>query len=172
MVEVADLVSLNNSDEELILEDSLGCSLDSVCYGKVSVPKGVSLEKFGYGDFAGDCLDIATPAQANSVKIYYYKSCFEVRISSQVCTQENPVVISYSVPELSSTVRVHCRIFGRNGELVRSVSNYQPSAINGEIVFDGRDDQGNFLEKDVYLLKLTISKGNTLYHKQYYLTVK
>jgi len=175
VIEVEDLVSLNNSDEVLILEDSLGCCFDSVSYGKVDAPKGVSLEKFGYGDFAdiwGECLEDATPGVANSVRIYDYKDCFAVSLSSNVCTEDEPVVISYSVPELAATVRVHCRIFDRMGNLRRSVSNYRRSAIKGELIFDGRDDSGESLKKDVYLLKLTISKGNTLYHKQFHITIK
>ncbi len=175
VVELKNLVSLNNNDEVLILQDSLGTVLDSVSYGKVNTPKGVSLEKFGYGDLAyfwGECLETATPGEANSVKVYKYKEFFDVCLSHSVCTQEEPIKVSYSVPELRSTVRVHCRVFDMYGNLKRTLSNYGRSATSGELEFDGKDDSGDRLESCVYLLKLCISRGNNLYQKQWDITVK
>ncbi len=175
VAQVEDLVSLNNSNEVLILEDSLGLCFDSVSYGVVNAPSGVSLEKFGYGDYAnvwGDCLEQATPAAANSVRIYEYKDFFAVRVSGEICRKGEPIIISYNVPELLSTVRVQCRVFDLSGRLCRTVGNYRRSAITGELEFDGKDDSGDFLEAGVYSLILTISKGNTLYHKKLYITIK
>ncbi len=175
VLELKNLVSLNNNDEVLILEDSLGTVIDSVSYGKVDNPKGVSLEKFGYKDLScvwGQSLDGATPGQANSVRVYRYSEFFDVSLSGSTCSADEPLTISYSVPELRSIVRVQCRVFDIYGNLRRSVCSYERTSICGELEFAGKDDRGKSLPPCVYLLKLCISCGNTLYQKQWNIAVK
>ena len=175
IIEVEKLVSLNNSDEVLILEDCWGTKFDSVSYGKINLAKGTSLEKFGYQDLGnvwGECVDTATPGEANSVRVYQYKNRFDTNISKKAIRRGESITIGYNVPEIRSIARVHCKVYDLQGNLKRSLRNYKKSAIQGNIKFDGKDDRGKFLETGVYNVVLSISKGETMYKKRWYVTIK
>ncbi len=175
IIEVKNLISLNNSDEVLILEDCWGTKFDSVSYGKIDLAKGVSLEKFGYQDLGnvwGESVDTATPGEANSVRVYQYKHYFDTKISKKAMKHGENITISYNVPEIRSVARVHCKVYDLQGNLKRDLRNYKKSAVQGNINFDGRDDRGRFLESGVYYVVLSVSKGNAIYKKRWYVTIK
>jgi hypothetical protein len=58
--------------------------------------------------------------------------------------------------------RYRLRIFNRNGENIRFISDCNPNGfVNGSIKWDGRDGYGNLVQGGVYVAQLTLWNCNT-----------
>jgi flagellar hook assembly protein FlgD len=73
---------------------------------------------------------------------------------------EDFTVIQYDLPYRVARIRI--RIFDVLGRLVRTLANNEPSGARGEIVWDGRDDEGQRVRigRYIVLLEAVDESGN------------
>lgn len=145
--------ALNNDGDDIYLFDAAGAVADEIHYPNNwgGVDNGLSMERTilqpGKGDWF-PCVDISggTPGRLNSV--HYEPSgrdMVRLTVEPGVFTPDGDgsddfVRIRYHLP--APTARLSLRIFDVRGRLVRFLLRGEPSGSEGEIIWDGTDDEG------------------------------
>ena len=144
---------LNNGGDVLRLRDATGAVIDSVAYPKATT--GVSLERIDAHVSGMDhnnwmnSIKGATPGQSNSVAVVNVDS---VRFVANPNPFEVETRITYHLPV--SRAFVDLFIFDRLGRKVRSLLVAEEGGSVREVVWDGRNDQQQFLKPGVFVLYL------------------
>ncbi len=168
---------LNNDGDDVVVRDRGGSVIDSVAYlptwhnHGLDDPRGRSLEKIRPGGTSNDrrnwssCAapEGGTPARANSIT-----ASTALPSSARLSVSPNPfspdgdgvedfAVIRYRL--LPDVGMVRLRIFDARGRLIRNLANNEPIGSQGEVVWDGRDDDGRKARIGPYILLLEAVDG-------------
>jgi hypothetical protein len=169
-------LGLNNDDDAVILRSADGGIVDSVTYtlslhtSDIDDTKGRSLELInpvlnGNNRTSwGTCVDPSggTPGKRNSLSVDILPSAASLNPAPNPFSPDGDgvddvTVLSYSLPVRSSLIRV--RVFDVRGRMQRELTNITPSGCAGQIVWDGRTDQGQRARIGAYIAMLEAIDG-------------
>ncbi len=174
---------LSGSGELILLKDINGSTIDSLFYlssfhnRNYVVTKNRSLERINpyidsnnKSNWSTSTSDNgATPARENSVKTRIPEISSGAVISPNPFSPDNDgwedfAVINYSFNVEAPQLRI--RIYDNLGRLVRTLADNTPSGSQGQVIFDGRDDEGRTLRIGIYILYIEAAgKNGTETHK-------
>lgn len=164
VIQVESWQTLNNSDDEVVLKDSLNFLVDRVTYGTLP-PNGISWERIDYDKESADsanwwrCVDSqgATPGKENSVHTTFSSNIqlklFPNPFSPDGDGFDDELNIEYQIP-LGSNLTL--KIYDVKGRLIRTLLNDQP-AVSGKTVWDGKNDEGKIVRTGIYVLFVQIT---------------
>jgi hypothetical protein len=163
--------SFNNDGDVVVLKDLTGQTIDSVAYLQswhhpdVVDTKGRSLERINPNIDSNDprnwstCTNIlgGTPGQVNSINTISLKSNSLISISPNPFSPdgdgfEDFCVIRYNLSMMTSTLNL--RIYDVKGRLIRTLVNGELAGTQGEIVWNGYDDNKQRARIGVYVIFL------------------
>lgn len=158
--------SLNNTEDKVILKDSLNLLEDEVSYTGISADKGISWERIDY-DVASNnednwwkCVDPkgASPGEENSLHTQY-STQMELTITPNPFSPdgdgfEDEVTFKYVLPKMSELT---LKVYDIKGRLVKTLMEDEPQ-VTGEITWDGKDDENRILRVGIYVV-LAEAKG-------------
>lgn len=163
--------SLNSTGDDVVIRTAAGETVDSVSYlddwhwSGISDTKGISLERISPTAPSNDArnwsssVDPAggTPGAPNSRSIPVTVTdatldIVPVTLSPDGDGFEDVARISYRLP--SRTSRILVTAYDHLGRFVRRIANNEPSGPEGELIWDGYDQQGQPLEPGIYLLRI------------------
>jgi hypothetical protein len=167
--------SLAGTEDEVVIADANGAVVDSLRYSSawhhpnVVSTKGRSLERLNDGFPAtlpanwSTCADPrgGTPGERNSV--YTRRPPLAAGGEASLSFAPNPFspdgdgvddacVIGYTLPWNVAQIRL--RVFDALGRLVRTVANSVPSGGSGQLLWDGRDEEGRRARMGMYVVLL------------------
>jgi hypothetical protein len=170
--------SFNNDSDAVVLCDASGKTIDSVAYSAnwhnpgLRDVSGRSLERIdpdGASNSSNNwstCSDPAggTPGRANSLFRTVQQTEKTVTVSPNPFSPdgdgfEDVCTIKFKLPYVSALITA--RIFDVKGRLVRTIANVRYSSGNGEISWDGMDDQNRRARIGVYILFLEASDAQS-----------
>lgn len=164
-------LGLNNDGDVVLLKDLTGSVIDSVLYSPTWHNPGVhdvsgrSLERINPRLPANQARNWntctlhsgGTPGEQNSI----YTSALQ-SLSSLACSpnpfspdgdgMEDFSIIHYSLPLQVSMIRI--RIFDVRGRLIRTLANNEPGGPQGDVVWDGKDDENQKARIGMYIVCL------------------
>lgn len=173
-------MSLSNSGERILITDSLNNTIDAVSYESsfhnpnLSDTKGISLEKINpavRSDVISNWSSSAnisggTPGKLNSIHTIGVKSEAQVNISPNPFSpdgdgHEDFTVINFNLNVKIAQIRV--KVYDIKGRIVRTLISNSISGNNGEIIFNGLDDNDQKLRTGIYILLIEVidDKGGT-----------
>jgi len=163
--------SFNNDGDIVVLKDLTGQTIDSVAYvpgwhhPDVVDTKGRSLERINPNINSNDprnwstCTNIlgGTPGKANSVFTTGSKSSSIISISPNPFSPdgdgfEDFCVIRYNLPMMTSTISL--RIYDIKGRIIRTLANGELAGAQGEILWNGFNDNKQRVRIGVYVIFL------------------
>ena len=163
--------SFNNDGDAVVLKDLTGQTIDSVAYvpswhhPDVVDTKGRSLERINPNIDSNDprnwstCTNIlgGTPGKANSIITTSGKSSSLISISPNPFSPdgdgvEDYCIIHYNLPMMTSILNL--RIYDDKGRLIRTLANGELAGTQGEIVWNGFDDNKQRARIGVYVVFL------------------
>jgi hypothetical protein len=163
--------SFNNDGDVVVLKDLTGQTIDSVAYlpgwhhPDVVDTRGRSLERINPNIDSNDprnwstCTNIlgGTPGHANSVVAPSIKSNSMISISPNPFSPdgdgfEDYCIIRYNLPMMTSILNL--RIYDVKGRLIRALANGELAGSQGELVWDGFDDNKQRARIGVYVVFL------------------
>lgn len=162
--------NLNADEDEIVIKDPNNITVDSLRYNKkwhleeLEDTKDISLEKIN-PDLLSSVKESwtsstapkgATPAKANSINqpVHYEGSLNATPnpFSPFSNNIDHFCIISYELP--FKQAKITANIFNLNGEKVRELSNLDISSAKGNLVWDGKNNEGFNLEIGPYILLL------------------
>ncbi len=173
---VTGLTSIYVSGEELTLSDPSGNVFEKFTYDpNWSTNRGVSAERINpllapSNDNWAHSIhpNGSTPGRENSIFTPY------IPVQTTLSLSPNPfspyrgerTIISFELPERLN--RVNCRIFDLKGRLVNTIINQEIYAARGNMIWDGRREDGMNLPVGVYiiLLEATGSDSEKIYREK------
>ncbi len=172
-IEISNTSGLNLSNEEdyVVIRDALGNKVDSVHYKKnwgnsnMLTTKNKSLEKLNplfEGNSAENwstCVNSlgGTPLSKNSVFTPLTKIASGMKISPNPFSPDEDGYEDFTLITFKlkfPTAQINVKIFDDHGRLVRNLVANKSVANKGEIVFDGKDDNGRILRMGMYIVFL------------------
>lgn len=164
-------LGLNNTGDAVVLRDAGGWTVDSVGYAPdwhapgVDDVRGRSLERInpllGSNDLRNwsTCARAAggTPGARNSIHTASPVSGATLTIAPNPFSpdgdgHEDFTMVRYRLPEASSLVRL--RIYDARGRMVRLLESNRPAGPEGEVVWDGLDDERRRVRMGIYVVLL------------------
>lgn len=172
-------LSLSNDGELVKIVDASNNTIEEVTYSpkwhNPNIPdeKGYSLERInpnlpGNSGNWSSCADPlgGTPMKRNSIYTIIPLSTGKITVSPNPFSPdgdgfEDFTIIKYSLPYKASQVRM--KVFDVKGRLVRTLLNNLYSGSEGEIIFNGFNDDGEKLRIGIYILFIETvdDKGGT-----------
>ncbi len=159
--------SLNNDWDQVFIFDANKNVIDEVSY-KSSWGRndGFSLERINPNLASNDssnwssCVLLrpgGTPGRTNSIYVEILPDEAALSIAPDPFSpdgdgRDDVTIITYQLPFNLS--QIHIKIFDIRGRQVRFLVNNQPSGTTNSIIWDGRDDQGNFCRVGIYIVYL------------------
>jgi hypothetical protein len=169
---------LNNDGDIVVLQDPTGLTVDSVAYlsswhhPDVADTKGRSLERINPNIDSNDprnwstCTNLlgGTPGKVNSIITTSSKTSSLISITPNPFSPdgdgfEDFCVIRYTLPAITSIVNI--RIYDIKGRLVRTLANGELNGRQGEIVWNGYDDNIQRVRIGVYVIFLEATDQST-----------
>jgi hypothetical protein len=163
--------SFNNDGDIIVLKDLVGQTIDSVAYlpswhhPNVVDTRGRSLERINPNIDSNDprnwstCTNIlgGTPGKANSIITTSKISGSVISISPNPFSPdgdgfEDFCIIRYNFPMMTSVLNL--KIYDIKGRLIRTLANGELAGTQGEIVWDGIDDNKQRARIGVYVIFL------------------
>jgi hypothetical protein len=163
--------SLNNDGDAVVLKDITGLTIDSVAYfpdwhnPDVVDTRGRSLERINPNIDSNDprnwstCTNIlgGTPGKRNSIITAGEKRGSIISISPNPFSPdgdgfEDFCIIRYSLPQTTSILNI--RIYDIKGRLIRTLANGELAGSQGDIVWNGLDDNKQRARIGVYVIFL------------------
>lgn len=160
---------LLNTKDDLRIYDAKNNIIDSVFYDKqfhnpnFVNTKNRSLEKINYNlsgylstNWSSSTVNMgATPLEKNSIFLEDKQINEELVLSPNPFSPDNDgfedyLSINYKLN--SSSNQISIKIFNRVGRLVKTLLNNYSSGSENSIIFDGRDDNGDYLNTGVYIM--------------------
>ncbi len=164
-------LGLNGDQDDLVLRNRNGVTVDSVHYSSgwhrrdLGEMKGVALERISIGGGSNDPRNWSssaapsggTPCAPNSVEIPpsgwpAVLAAIPPTVSPDGDGYEDFTRISYRLP--TRNARIVAAVFDRAGRQVRLLASNEPAAAVGELIWDGRDQDGRPLAPGIYLVRL------------------
>jgi len=164
-------LGLHNDGDAVIVLASDGTRVDSVEYSSSwhtkDIPEtaGRSLEKIHPALDSRDARNWGssvspyggTPGFWNSIAVQHLPpsanlSCAPNPFSPDGSGRDDVVIIRYQMPIRSGLVRI--RLFDVRGRKIRELLNSVPAGVYGDVVWDGRDDEGRPARIGIYLVFL------------------
>ncbi len=166
LIIIKNLPNLNNDEDYVFIFDANKNLIDEVHYfDDWGGEKGVSLERINPNLTSSDSsnwassvdLNGATPGRKNSIFVDVLPPSAQLSISPNPFSPDNDgfddvTVISYKLPFNLSQIRI--KIFDIRGRLVRILVNNQTSSTENSIIWDGKDNAGNFCRMGIYIVYL------------------
>ncbi len=168
VIEAEHWTSLNNIEESLNLIDYFGTKLDSVFYSGDNCEENISIERVNpylssFEENWGSSVSNlgATPCEKNSIFVEILPPSSKLSVSPNPFSSQNgiPTVISFKLPEIISTVTI--RIFDLKGQLVKTILNQTLQACEGNIIWNGSNNDGFNLPIGVYIILMEATALNT-----------
>ncbi|RPI03183.1 MAG: hypothetical protein EHM64_12720, partial [Ignavibacteriae bacterium] len=164
-------LSFNNDGDDLILKDLTGQVIDSIAYipawhhPGVEDTRGRSLERINRDMDSNDprnwstCVNMAggTPGGINSVRTTGTNSSSMISLSPNPFSPdgdgfEDFCIIRYNLSSLAATLNI--KIYDIKGRLVRLLANGEQTGPQGEMIWDGYDDNRQRARIGVYVIFL------------------
>jgi hypothetical protein len=162
-------LGLSTAGDLVMLLDPAGTTIDSVAYEPswhhpdITDIRGRSLERISPTAGSNDPANWSTaadprggtPGKPNSIFAESPVSTARIDISPNPFSPnadgfEDHTIIAYNLPQHTAMVRV--RIFDALGRHIRTLRNNEPAGPSGEIVWDGRDDNGRTVRLGIYIV--------------------
>ncbi len=172
---VKGLVSLSNSGEQLALFDNCHNLIESFFFSPEwndAIP-GTSIERINSNLPAtdnnwGPSVEMCTPGTENSIFVEVLPSNMKLSVDPNPFSpyRNEYTIFSFKLPQVIS--RVTLRIFDLKGRMLRKLVNQQLQASTGNIVWDGKGDNGKKLPVGVYvvLMEATSYETEKVYNKK------
>ncbi len=170
-------LSLNNSEDLIILYDAFGETIDSVFYNSdwhnknILTTSNKSLERINPEIRSSDKNNWststasagATPGEENSIFVKSEDSESKVSINPNPFSPdgdgfEDFTIINYKLPQEISSIQI--KVFDSQGRKVRSIAENNLWGNEGSIIFDGFNDDGQPLKIGIYILLIEVSDGS------------
>lgn len=164
-------LGLNNDCDSAIVVDPAGLAVDSVVYDAswhnpgLRDPAGRSLERIRPGQGSNDprnwssCASPAggTPGLANSIHVALLPSAARLSVSPNPFSpdgdgREDFAIIRFHLPLQTSMIRV--RLYDVRGRLIRTLAGNEPAGAEGEVIWNGMDDEGRRVRMGIYVILL------------------
>ncbi|KPL02995.1 MAG: hypothetical protein AMJ73_07830 [candidate division Zixibacteria bacterium SM1_73] len=158
--------SLNNTEDKVILKDTLNLLEDEVSYTGISADKGISWERIDYNVASNNednwwkCVDPkgASPGEENSLHTQYSNQ-MELTITPNPFSPdgdgfEDKVTFKYVLPKMSELT---LKVYDIKGRLIKTLMEDEPQ-VAGEITWDGKDDGNRILRVGIYVVTLVVAK--------------
>ena len=164
-------LSLNNDGDGIALRDGIGLAIDSVAYVPswhnpgVTDQRGRSLEKIYHSLGSNDARSWSTSANAIGGTPGRRNSIYSASLPprSRLSFSPNPfspdgdgvedfTIVHYELPLEVSIISM--KIYDVKGRLIRRLANNEPSGSQGDIVWDGRDDEKQKARIGIYVVLL------------------
>lgn len=174
-------LGLSNNGAMLKISDALGNTIDSVYYipkwhnNNIPDTKGYSLERInpliGSNERSNwnSCAAPSggTPGNKNSIFTQNQNTASDISVSPNPFSPdgdgfEDFTIIKYKIKSNIAQLRV--KVFDVKGRMVRTLLNNQLSGSEGQIIFDGKNDNGEKLRIGIYILFLEAidDRGGTI----------
>ena len=169
------LSSLSNNGEQMVLMDECGNLIEEFFY----LPDwndeldGVSIERVNPEITAvaqnwGPSTGGSTPGRENSIFVQKLPNNTKLNAAPNPFSpyRDERTIFSYTLPEVLSTVTL--RIFDLKGRMVRKLVDQILHSSEGNIIWDGRNDNGKKLPVGVYivLMQATARESEKVYSKK------
>ncbi len=170
-------LGLNNDGDAVILKDLTGSLIDSIAYFPTWHNPGVhdvsgrSLERINpflegneRRNWSTSTLSTGgTPGKPNSIYTNEPAAVSTINFSPNPFSpdgdgHEDFTVIHYAVPLPVSVIRM--RVFDTRGRVVRTLANNEPGGPEGNVVWDGRDDESERVRIGIYIVLFEAIDGN------------
>ncbi len=164
-------LSLNNDGDAVVIRDILGSAIDSVLYSPawhnpgVTDVNGRSLERINPSLSANDARNWSTCATQIGGTPTMKNSIFSVIRPTNTLLefQPNPfspdgdgrddfTIILYELPLQISVISA--KIYDVRGRLIRRLATNEPAGAQGQLVWDGKDDDGRKARIGMYIVLL------------------
>jgi len=169
------LSSLSNDGEQMCLMDECGDlieeffyqpewndELDGVSIERVN-PEVISTEQ-NWGPSTNQC----TPGRANSIFMQMLPNNMKLKVEPNPFSpyRDERTIFSYALPEVLSIVTL--RIFDLKGRMIRKLVDQVLQSSTGNIIWNGRNDNGKKLPVGVYivLMQATARESEKVYSKK------
>ena len=169
------LSSLSNDGEQMCLMDECGNlieeffyqpewndELDGVSIERVN-PEIISTEQ-NWGPSTNQCM----PGRANSIFVQMLPNNMKLNVEPNPFSpyRDERTIFSYALPEVLSTVTL--RIFDLKGRMIRRLVDQVLQSSTGNIIWNGRNDNGKKLPVGVYivLMQATARESEKVYSKK------
>lgn len=162
-------LSLNNTDDLILLSDAFGNMVDSVHYKsdwhnqRIITTKGKSIERINPFLDGNDmnnwstsvASEGATPGSANSIYIENQESNKTISVTPNPFSPdgdgyEDFSIINYNLPREITSIQI--KVFDSKGRKVRTINESNLFGKSGSIIFDGYNDDGQPLKIGIYIL--------------------
>jgi Lamin Tail Domain len=172
---ICGLPSLSNNGEQLTLLDECDNMIESFFYSPNwnNGISGVSIERVNpclpatennWGLSVAEC----TPGAENSIFVQVLPAKLKLSVSPNPFSpyRGEYTIFSYKLPEIIS--RMTLRIFDLKGRMLRKLVNQELQAFTGNIVWNGKDDNGKNFPIGVYvvLMEATSYESEKVYKKK------
>jgi hypothetical protein len=167
--QVYDWFDYNENMHDPLIHDKKGISLEKA---DVNLPSKITSNWHSAASTAGN----ATPGYVNSqVKTEVEKDLFEIEPEAFMPGNNgmnDTAKIKYKLSQTGKIVTI--QIFDINGRLVKNILRNQLIGTNGEISWDGRNDNGAIVPTGYYLVLIDLfdPNGNTAQYKKKVVVVK
>lgn len=185
-VVIKSLPTLNNDTDDLKLFSPAGRLIDRVTYSdswmRRNVSAGISLERINpavssqLADNWTASVDPegSTPARKNSVFVETVTTDAKIVIHPNPFSPDNDgfedfTLIQYQIA--AQTAFLTADIYDVLGRKVRRLADKLPVGQNGSLIWDGKDDEGNFARIGLYLVLLRVSQSQTDLYQELKATV-
>lgn len=151
-----------NLIEEFFFQPDWNDELDGVSIERVN-PEIISTEQ-NWGPSINQC----TPGRANSIFVQMLPNNVKLKVAPNPFSpyRDERTIFSFSLPEVLSTVTL--RIFDLKGRMIRRLVDQVLQSSEGNIIWDGRNDNGRKLPIGVYivLMQATARESEKVYSKK------
>ncbi|MBM4165680.1 MAG: hypothetical protein FJ218_01960 [Ignavibacteria bacterium] len=162
-------LNLNNDEDDVVLLDLTNTAIDSVHYSykwhnpELLSTQGHSLERINPNVAANDkrnwssSTNNGTPGKANSIFTSSKPTATSLSFSPNPFSPdgdgfEDFTIVNYNIPTNVASIRI--RMFDVKGRMLRQLSHNEPSGATGEIIWDGKDDDGKTVRIGTYIVFL------------------
>lgn len=170
-------LSLNNEGDDVVLKDLTNFAIDSIRYSpkwhnpEVYDVSGRALERINPDLPGNDPRNWTTnanpiggtPGKQNSVFASTIPTDATLKFlpnpfSPDADGYEDHCIISYNLPATTAMIRV--RIFDSKGRLIRTLVNNESSGSNGQVIWDGMNDEKQKVRIGIYIVLLEAFEVN------------
>jgi hypothetical protein len=164
-------LGLDNDGDSVTVRDLTGEVIDSLYYlptwhnSEIEDVSGRSLERINPNLPSTDrrnwstCVDPlgGSPGKQNSIFTAVVPSSVTLSFSPNPFSPdgdgiEDHTVVLYQLPVTTALIRI--RIYDGKGRLVRTLANNEPSGANGQVIWDGLDDNHERVRIGIYIVLL------------------
>lgn len=169
------LSSLSNNGEQLLLMDECENLIEEFFFQPDWNDEldGVSIERVNPEIMAieqnwGPSTNVCTPGRANSIFVQVLPNNMKLNVAPNPFSpyRDERTIFSFALPEVLSTVTL--RIFDLKGRMIRRLVDQLLQSSEGNIIWDGRNDNGKKLPIGVYivLMQATARESEKVYSKK------